>query len=572
MSDGAGVVIANEAGTNVAEVKGASTAAVAADKALVVAVSPNNTVAVSAASLPLPSGAATAANQTTLGNQTTKINDGTNTATVTGANALKVDGSAVTQPVSDGGGSLTIDGSVAVSNFPAVQPVSDNGGSLTVDTPQLPAALVGGRLDVVVGAPLPAGTNNIGDVDVLSVPAPLSTAGGGTEATALRVTIANDSTGLVSVDDNGGSLTVDGPLTDAELRASAVPVSVASLPLPTGAATAANQTTLGSQTTKINDGTNTAAVKAASTPAVAADPALVVAVSPNNTIAVSMAGGGYGGQVEGLAADGATPSGNPVLIGGMDGTNVQTLLTDTQGRLVIAPSGASTSEKGFSQGRVVLASTAVAAVRETTYTEQTSNAQRSIVSANAADAAAGTGARSVRITYYSVSGSTVTGPFTETVTLNGTTAVDTVSTTIAYIEKLEVLTVGSGLVNAGIISLKAATAGGGATVWSIAAGANSTFGAHHYVPSSVSCFITGFLVGIKGADTTGGIIRAVNPTSANNAEIQVSDNVRAPSSGQNFRSYGTPIVVPGPARIVAYAVPDSTSSRTYYASFDFYEE
>lgn len=33
------------------------------------------------------------------------------------------------------------------------------------------------------------------------------------------------------------------PLTDAELRASAVPVSAASLPLPTGAATAANQTT-----------------------------------------------------------------------------------------------------------------------------------------------------------------------------------------------------------------------------------------------------------------------------------------------------------------------------------------
>ena len=33
--------------------------------------------------------------------------------------------------------------------------------------------------------------------------------GGGTEAGALRVTIANDSTGVLSVDDNGGSLTVD---------------------------------------------------------------------------------------------------------------------------------------------------------------------------------------------------------------------------------------------------------------------------------------------------------------------------------------------------------------------------
>lgn len=34
--------------------------------------------------------------------------------------------------------------------------------------------------------------------------------GGGVEATALRVTIASDSTGVVSIDDNGGSITVDG--------------------------------------------------------------------------------------------------------------------------------------------------------------------------------------------------------------------------------------------------------------------------------------------------------------------------------------------------------------------------
>jgi hypothetical protein len=56
---------------------------------------------------------------------------------------------------------------------------------------------------------LPAGTNNIGDVDVLTVPAPLSTTGGGTEATALRVTVASDSTGVLSVDDNGSTLSID---------------------------------------------------------------------------------------------------------------------------------------------------------------------------------------------------------------------------------------------------------------------------------------------------------------------------------------------------------------------------
>jgi hypothetical protein len=46
---------------------------------------------------------------------------------------------------------------------------------------------------------LVAGTANIGDVDVLTVPAPLNIVGNGAAATALRVTMANDSTGLVAL-------------------------------------------------------------------------------------------------------------------------------------------------------------------------------------------------------------------------------------------------------------------------------------------------------------------------------------------------------------------------------------
>jgi hypothetical protein len=137
---------------------------------------------------------------------------------------------------------------------------------------------------------------------------------------------------------------------------------------------------------------------------------------------------------------------------------------------------------------------------------------------------------------------------------------------------MEVTEVGSGGVNAGIISLKATTGGGGATIWTIAAGANRTNGAHHYIATGKTCYITGQLVGIKGADTTTGFLRSKDLSVATSAEIQISDNIRAPSSGQSFRAYGTPIVVLGPARITAYASPDSTSSRTYYASFDFYEE
>ena len=41
----------------------------------------------------------------------------------------------------------------------------------------------------------------------------LAVVGGGTEAAAMRVTIASDSTGVLSIDDNGGSITVDGTVT-----------------------------------------------------------------------------------------------------------------------------------------------------------------------------------------------------------------------------------------------------------------------------------------------------------------------------------------------------------------------
>lgn len=78
--------------------------------------------------------------------------------------------------------------------------------------------------------------------------------GGGTEATAQRVTIATDSTGVLSVDDNGGALTVDGTVTanlaagtnnigDVDILSIAAGdnnignVDVASSALPTGAAT-----------------------------------------------------------------------------------------------------------------------------------------------------------------------------------------------------------------------------------------------------------------------------------------------------------------------------------------------
>lgn len=324
---------------------------------------------------------------------------------------------------------------------------------------------------------------------------------------------------------------VSGPLTDTQLRATPVPVSAASLPLPTGAATSANQT----------NGTQKA--------------------QPVDAAGVNLA-----------TADGATPAATTgLMVEGFYATTGKAyrMAVDAQGRLVTAPPGTTGTTKGFCDGQATLAAKAIVPLRKTTYTEPTANAQRSISSASANDSSAGTGARQVRITYFDTTGA---GPFTETVTLNGTTAVNTVATNIRFIEKLEVVSVGSTGSNVGIITLFGATGGGGGAVWSIAATDNKTFGAHHYVAASQKCNITGLLIGIKGADTTSGFLRSKDPTIVTSPEVQISDLLRAPSAGQSFRSYGTPIVVVGPARITAFAAPDSTSSRTYYGSFDFYEE
>jgi len=163
-------------------------------------------------------------------------------------------------PVSDAGGSLTVDNAALAvvgggaeasalrvtlaSDSTGVVSVDDNGGSITIDG----AVTVGDggtALEVqgdaaedaaAAGNPILAGgrydatprTLDDGDVGALALDADgalqvsdggdsltvdnaaLAVVGGGVEASALRVTLASDSTGVVSVDDNGGSLTVDG--------------------------------------------------------------------------------------------------------------------------------------------------------------------------------------------------------------------------------------------------------------------------------------------------------------------------------------------------------------------------
>jgi hypothetical protein len=599
---------------------GTNTAAVTASSALKVDGSAV-TQPVSAASLPLPTGAATSANQTTLGSQTTKINDGTNTATVkpastaavatdtaivvaispnnsitasnpsVGSNNAALPSSSTEIGGSDGtnlqavrvfdadtgGGTQYVLGAVlrksasggsveaGTSSDPlrvdptgtTAQPVTDNAGSLTVDSPQLPAALVGGRLDENVGA-------------WLGSTAP--TVGSKTSANSVPVVVASDQ-GAIPITDNAGSLTVDGTVTSNQGTAAALsggwpvkvtdgtntmptgdvaaraifekitdgtntasvtassalkvdgsavtqPISAASLPLPTGASTSANQTTLGSQTTKVNDGTNTAAVKAASTAAAAADPALVVAVSPNNTV---------------LVADPNQAIGKGLATG-------------------------STSWQG---GYLATSSTSILAIRASTYLPQSANFTATLVSSSANDTSAGTAARTILVTYFDQA---MAGPFTETITMNGTSNVTASNSNYCYIESIVVVTAGSYGANQGNISLK----NGGTTVATVLADEVKTNLAHHYVASGKTCFIRN--ISLSSTVVNGScIVKVQNPVTANSIPQQLGNFIRTISVQPQYSYPMGDLPVVGPAFIALYFRSDTATANVIYGGFTSYD-
>lgn len=280
-------------GTNVATVKAASTAAVATDKAVVVAISPNNTVPVSLTSTTITG--AVAATQS----GTWTIQPG-NTANTT---AWKVDGSAVTQPVSG-------------TFWQATQPVSFT----------MPALVAGSALVGKVGIDqtTPGTTNlvSIGTNGTVTIGAGSAVIGhvitdtGST--TAVTGNVAVTSAGLTNID-----VALSTRLKPADTLAGVTTVAAVTAitnALPTGSnvigALTANQSvnvsqintvtplmgngvtgtgsqrvTIASDNTafpiKVSDGTNTATVKAASTAAAAADTAVVVSISPNSVASTS---------------------------------------------------------------------------------------------------------------------------------------------------------------------------------------------------------------------------------------------------------------------------------------------
>lgn len=169
---------------------------------------------------------------------------------------------------------------------------------------------------------------------------------------------------------------------------------------------------------------------------------------------------------------------------------------------------------GFGYGQAdTTGSLAIFPLRKTAYTEQTTASRFSLSSSSSSDSSTGTGARQVKVTYYTASGNDIFGPYTETVSLNGTTNVQMVETSARFVDRMDVVSVGSGGVSAGTITLKN---GSGATIGTITAGQPSTQWAHHYVPTGRACYIDFLHARTANVDSMY-FLRKRQPTVANSA-------------------------------------------------------
>lgn len=218
------------------------------------------TMAVSAASLPLPSGASTAAKQPSLGTAGSPSSDVLTVQGATSMTALKVDGSAVTQPVSDGGGSITVDGTVGVSGTIDTELTTadlDTGAGTDTRAVVGLAGTASGGAQLIPGSATDGLLVNLGANNDVTVTGTV-TANAGSGTLAVSAAALPLPTGAATAVKQPALGTAGTPAADVisvqgVASGTVLPVSAASLPLPSGAATAAKQPTLGTAGTPSAD-------------------------------------------------------------------------------------------------------------------------------------------------------------------------------------------------------------------------------------------------------------------------------------------------------------------------------
>lgn len=388
--------------------------------------------------------------------------------------------------------------------------------------------------------------------------------------------------GAVNIQDGGNSITVDGPVTDAELRATPVPVSGTVTAIPSS-----NKTTIHNAATIVASGSevitglgmaewhlliNLKSAPTGVTPTIAfkieaVDPVDQSTVMDSSRTIIGVTHSGIGTEIlrlGNLSSDtvkiswtvsGAGPSFTNVNV-----TWVGIVAGDEPGYT----SGARSAYRVFGGGTA----NANLPIVTTAYSEPSSAAQRSIASSSASDTAAGIGARMVKITYYD---DVLNGPFTETVTLNGVTPVNTTATNIRFIESLVVVNVGSDGANVGTITLYTGLAGAGTVITTISVnsfntgfGDNQTFACRHYVAAGKTCRITSISSNSSGQAVI--IARTKYPLDVDNPGDSLYTYAL---NGQSNHTFGDgPLILVGPARLVLNVIP-AANNVTVNAAFAF---
>jgi hypothetical protein len=164
------------------------------------------------------------------------------------------------------------------------------------------------------------------------------------------------------------------------------------------------------------------------------------------------------------------------------------------------------------------------------------------------------------------------GPFTETVTLNGTSNVNTVASNIRFVESLRVMTAGSAGNNQGTITIFNATAGGGGAMGTIAINDNQTNWCHHYVGLNKNWFLTQVMCGNQGGSNGSLTVLRTTPTVANSTDLVIIPQIRVPAGTTDVVGFSAPIKVTGPARVLLQIKQDAASgTNSWFAGFSYQE-
>lgn len=215
------------------------------------------------------------------------------------------------------------------------------------------------------------------------------------------------------------------------------------------------------------------------------------------------------------------------------------------------------------------------ACRPNAYAPQPNGAARSIKSTSGHDQfTAGGGAKSVKLTYYSQTGmGDLTGPFEETINLNGLVAVNTSGSNIRYIETAEVYTAGTSGWNVGNLQIYTGTNGGGSVMATMAANDNQLFLGHHYVASGRYCYIQDLQVAATAANNRIPYFdvhfKPLNVTNA--AEQNILPNIKVTGFSGRYVNYNSTHRVQGPGVITAYYTPTDNGSQIGSVTVGCYE-